>query len=84
MELNKRYAVFSIRDGKNGSIWTRAGSAYMNRDGSVNLYLDVLPLDGKLHVREAGESRREAPGDPREQQQRNEAAEQLAVAAGGH
>lgn len=82
MELNKRYAVFSIRNGKNGSIWTRAGSAFMNRDGSVNLYLDVLPLDGKLHVREAGETRREAE-DPREQQ-RNEAVEQLAIAAGGH
>ncbi|MFT3710525.1 MAG: hypothetical protein QM817_23115 [Archangium sp.] len=34
------------------STWTRAGSAFMNRDGSINVYLDVLPIDGKLHVRE--------------------------------
>ena len=56
----KRLAVFSIREGKGGSIWVRAGSAFVNKDGSLNLLLDVLPLDGKLHVREAAE-RKEAP-----------------------
>jgi hypothetical protein len=53
MEAGKSLAVFSIRPGRNGSIWVRAGWAEVNRDGSVNLHLDVLPLDGKLHVREA-------------------------------
>ena len=55
MEPGKRLAVFSIRKIKNGSIWVRAGSAFVNRDGSLNLYLDVLPIDGQLHVREPGE-----------------------------
>ncbi len=50
----KRYSVFSIRSVKGGqSVWVRAGSAWVNRDGSMNVYLDVLPLDGKLHIREA-------------------------------
>jgi hypothetical protein len=53
----KRLAVFSIRESKGGSIWVRAGSAFVNKDGSMNVLLDVLPLDGKLHVREAGEKR---------------------------
>lgn len=53
----KRLAVFSIREGKGGSIWVRAGSAFVNKDGSLNVWLDVLPLDGKLHVREAAEKR---------------------------
>ncbi|WP_211194505.1 hypothetical protein [Pyxidicoccus fallax] len=53
----KRLAVFSIREGKGGSIWVRAGSAFVNKDGSLNVLLDVLPLDGKLHVREAAEKR---------------------------
>ena len=57
----KRLAVFSIREGKGGSIWVRAGSAFVNKDGSLNLLLDVLPLDGKLHVREAAERRDAAP-----------------------
>ena len=55
----KRLAVFSIREGKGGTVWVRAGSAFVNRDGSLNVLLDVLPLDGRLHVREAGD-RREA------------------------
>ena len=57
----KRLAVFSIRENKGGSIWVRAGSAFVNKDGSLNLLLDVLPLDGKLHVREAGEKKDGAP-----------------------
>ncbi|ATB28866.1 hypothetical protein [Melittangium boletus] len=57
LTAGKRLAVFSIREGKGGSIWVRAGSAFVNKDGSLNVLLDVLPLDGKLHVREAGEKR---------------------------
>jgi hypothetical protein len=62
MVTGKRYQVFSIKetkqnDGKMTSIWVRAGSAWVNRDGSFNVYLDVLPLDGKLHVREAVDKR---------------------------
>lgn len=69
MVAGKRYQVFSVResrgpDGKAASTWVKAGSAWVNRDGSLNVYLDVLPLDGKLHVREALE-RREAAGDAR-------------------
>lgn len=60
LTTGKRLAVFSIREGKGGTVWVRAGSAFVNRDGSLNVLLDVLPLDGKLHVREAGE-RRESP-----------------------
>jgi hypothetical protein len=41
-------------------VWVRAGSAFVNRDGSLNVLLDVLPLDGKLHVREAGDRRESA------------------------
>jgi len=48
-------------------VWVRAGSAFVNRDGSLNVLLDVLPLDGKLHVREAGDRREsaEAAAEPK-------------------
>lgn len=49
----KRWAVFSIRKAKGGDIWVRAGSAYTNRDGTMTVHLDVLPLDGQLHMRDA-------------------------------
>ena len=58
IEEGKVLAVFSIRAGRNGSIWVRAGWAEANSDGSVNLHLDVLPLDGRLHVRESFEKAR--------------------------
>lgn len=54
-ETGKTLAIFSIRQGRNGSVWVRAGWAEQHRDGSLNLYLDVLPLDGRLHVRESYE-----------------------------
>src|SRR5262249_48937183 len=55
LTAGKKLAVFSIRGDKGGSVWVRAGSAWINKDGSMNVLLDVLPLDGKLHVREAAE-----------------------------
>ena len=61
LNIGKRLAVFSIRENRGGSIWVRAGTAFVNKDGSLNVLLDVLPLDGKLHVREAGEKRDSAP-----------------------
>jgi len=31
--------------------WVRCGTARLNRDGSVNVRLDALPLTGELHLR---------------------------------
>jgi hypothetical protein len=67
----KKYSVFSIKDltDKNGqktggTVWVRAGSAWCNKDGSLNLFLDVLPMEGKLHVRETMEKRDVIAGQP--------------------
>jgi hypothetical protein len=60
-EIGKRYAVFSVNKKKEGSVWIRAGSAWVNRDGSMNVYLDVLPLDGTLHIREVAGKEEPAP-----------------------
>lgn len=62
LEHGKTLAIFSIRQGRTGSIWVRAGWAEVNRDGSLNLHLDVLPLDGRLHVRESFERPLRPPG----------------------
>jgi hypothetical protein len=47
----KRYAIFASKDTKRGTVWIRAGIAFENTDGSFNIHLDVLPLEGKLHMR---------------------------------
>lgn len=31
--------------------WQRVGSAWTNKDGSINVTLNSLPLNGKLHIR---------------------------------
>ena len=50
----KAYAVFTIVEiEKDRALWRRVGNGYVNRDGSYNLYLDALPLNGRLHMRES-------------------------------
>ena len=91
MELGKRYAVFSVRkqEKTGAAIWVRAGYAWANADGSANVTLDVLPLDGKLHIREAGEKREYAgaatPPRPRAEEQGTQALQLVEVhSMGGH
>jgi hypothetical protein len=38
--------------GATKSFWTRVGVGFVNRDGSINLRLDAIPLSGTLQVRE--------------------------------
>ena len=72
MSPGKRYSVFAIRNVKGTTIWIKAGIAFVQPDDSMNLQLDVLPLDGHLHIREAtpktqhqnNNQRREAPANP--------------------
>jgi hypothetical protein len=34
------------------TIWLRVGTGWANRDGSLNLQLDAIPVDGRLQVRD--------------------------------
>lgn len=45
--------VFNIIEQKDGKAkWVKIGSAFVNKDGSINALLDVYPRDGKLQIRE--------------------------------
>ena len=44
----KIFGVYAIRKGR---IWVSAGRAVQARDGSITVTLDVLPVDGTLHLR---------------------------------
>jgi len=50
----KIWVVYTIieKPGFDKSFWVRIGRAFVNRDGSFNLNLDALPVNGKLHLRE--------------------------------
>ncbi len=46
-------AVFTVVERGGGkSYWTRIGVGFVNNDGSLNLRLDALPINGTLQVRE--------------------------------
>jgi hypothetical protein len=65
----KRLAVYAIPESKDGekSYWPRIGVAFPNRDGSIAILLDALPLGtNRLQVRELRDAAdRAAPGAPR-------------------
>lgn len=45
--------VLSPVENKNGkTFWMRVGNAFINRDGSTNVYLNAYPTSGKLQIRE--------------------------------
>jgi hypothetical protein len=81
-------AVFTVVERSPGkSHWTRVGVGFVNRDGSMNLKLDAIPVNGTLQVREwepaertNGPGPRDA-GDPQARGPRREVRPQAAPAA---
>ena len=53
----KRLAVYTIIETDEGSFWREIGGAFVNRDDSLNVFLDAFPVNGRLHIRE----KRDAP-----------------------
>jgi hypothetical protein len=43
--------VFTIVERNGKSFWVRIGTAFVNKDGSETVYLDALPVNGKLQIR---------------------------------
>jgi len=56
------YTVFTVIDtGGEKSRWLECGVGFTNRDGSLNLLLNALPVNGRLQVRAAnGKGERES------------------------
>lgn len=46
--------VFTVirKEDWNQDVWRKIGAAFENRDGSLTILLDAVPLNGKLLVRE--------------------------------
>jgi hypothetical protein len=40
------------RENADKAFWVRVGASFANRDGSINIYLDALPVNGRLQLRE--------------------------------
>jgi hypothetical protein len=62
----KRLAVYAIneKEGDRAAWWQKIGVAFTNRDGSIGIYLDALPLGThKLQVREQKDEARPGAGE---------------------
>lgn len=46
-------AVYTIVERGGRRLWLRIGTAFINRDQSLNVRLDAVPVNGQLHIREA-------------------------------
>ena len=42
--------VERAKDGK--KFWVKVGAAFPNRDGSINVRLDAMPVNGELQIRD--------------------------------
>lgn len=50
------WEVFTIVDLQESKVkWVNIGVGFENKDGSFNLYLHALPLNGKIHIRQKRE-----------------------------
>ncbi len=61
------HIVYGLTPSDRGTRWIRIGVAFINRDGSETVYLDAVPLSGKLQIREESrkaESEKEPPPTP--------------------
>lgn len=59
--------VYVIHDTKNGQRkakgrWTRIGVAFENKDGSLNVLIDAIPLNGRLHIRDRDDDSKQIEG----------------------
>ena len=52
MEKKVYKEVFVMKEKDDRTYFTKVGVGFYNKDGSMNLYLDALPMDGKLQLRD--------------------------------
>jgi len=71
--MAKMYKVISAveKDGKT-KFWMRLGTAFLNRDNSINVKLDAFPKSMQLQIRELDEEDLRGGGDGARRRRRGE------------
>ena len=52
MEQSKFKVAYVITERNDKTYWNRIGVAFTNKDGSLNVKLDALPIGGTLQIRD--------------------------------
>lgn len=64
MQSVRKKVLCPLENDKTGkTYWMKIGSAFVNRDGSTNVYLDALPANRRLQIRDL-DDRDLKPRDP--------------------
>ncbi len=68
-KMRSIYTIVKYGDDERQTRWTRVGVGFVNRDGSITIKLDSLPVNGELQVRdfqrrERDDSRKRDGDDP--------------------
>ena len=53
METTKYKVCYVITERNDRTYWNRIGVAFTNKDGSLNVKLDALPIGGTLQIRDS-------------------------------
>jgi hypothetical protein len=61
MDNSKMKIAYVISQRNNKSYWNRVGVAFVNSDGSINVKLEAVPVNGEVQIRDYV-PREEAPG----------------------
>jgi len=48
-----KFVYTVVERGPERTFWVRIGAAFINRDGSINVRLDAVPVNGTLQIRDA-------------------------------
>jgi hypothetical protein len=52
MDQSKMKIAYVVTQRGTQKYWTRIGVAFVNRDGSINVKLEAVPVSGEIHVRD--------------------------------
>ena len=52
MDSSKMKIVYVITERGGRSFWNRCGVAFVNSDGSLNVKLEAIPINGEVHIRD--------------------------------
>lgn len=71
MDQSKVKIVYNVTERAGRSYWTRIGAAFVNRDGSLSVRLESMPISGEMQIRDQapreavanGEALGHAPGN---------------------
>ena len=67
LEENKVKIAYTVvqRESDGREFWVRVGAAFVNRDGSLSVRLDAMPVNGKLQIRDYRPRDSREPGHER-------------------